>query len=105
MVLKISNLDKELENTLFKQAKKDKVVKSLYEEYVSLKDTFSSLINNVQEQNRVKNDIKDLETKVEAFKLKYKNFEEMQTLEGDLIKAKADNQKLVKKLEEFSVSG
>lgn len=69
---KISKLDKEVEDILFKPAQKDKVCKSLYESFIHLKDAFKTLIDNVQSQNTVRNATKEVQLKIDSFKGEYK---------------------------------
>ena len=93
-IRKISKLDKEVENMLFKPAQKDKTSKKIYEEFLSLKDAFSKLIGNVQNQNLILNSTKEVNSNIEAFKGKYKNFEDYKKIEEDLIKMQNENSKL-----------
>ena len=69
----IKELDSKVEDYIFNEAKKDKVAKEIYKEIVSLKDDFDKLITNIQEQNKMKTQIRDIETKSEDFRIKYKN--------------------------------
>ncbi|CAI2361871.1 unnamed protein product [Moneuplotes crassus] len=93
-IRKISKLDKEIEDMLFKPAQKDKIAKKIYEEYLSLKDAFSKLIETVQSQNLAKNATKEVSSNIEAFKGKYKNFEDYKKIEDDLVKMQEENAKL-----------
>ena len=68
MIKKISKMDKEVEDMLFKSAQKEKLSKSLYEEYVAMKDSFNSLIMNIQNQNILKNTLAGRDSIANAFK-------------------------------------
>lgn len=90
----INKLDKEVEDMLFKPAQKEKTSKKIYEEYLSLKDAFSKLITTVQDQNTVKNATRGVNSDIEAFKGKYKNFEDYKKVEEDLQRMQEENAKL-----------
>jgi len=53
--------------------KKDKNAKEIYKEIGQLKEDFDKLITNIQEQNKIRTQVRDLETKSEDFRIKYKN--------------------------------
>ncbi len=59
-----------------------------------LKENFDRLITNIQEQNKLKNSIREVETKLEDFRIKYKNMEEINKLEADLSAIKQENMTL-----------
>ena len=50
----IKQLDAQVEDFIFNEAKKDKVAKDIYKEINSLKEDFDMLITNIQEQNKMK---------------------------------------------------
>jgi hypothetical protein len=94
VVLGIKKIDNDVEEFIFNEAKKDKVAGGIYKEIISLKEKFDMLVVNIQEQNKIKNGIREVETKLEDFRIKYKNMEEINKLEYDLNAIKAENMKL-----------
>lgn len=88
----IKKLDTEVEDFIFNEAKKDKVAKEIYKEIYELKADFDKLITNIQEQNKMKTQIRDIESKCEDFRIKYKNGSEIQKLVEDLKAIKMENQ-------------
>ena len=80
----IKALDVQVEDFIFNEAKKDKVAKEIYKEIVQLKEDFDKLITNIQEQNKLRTQIRDIETKSDDFRIKYKNGAEIQKLVDDL---------------------
>ena len=80
----IKQIDSQVEEFVFNEAKKDKVAKEIYKEINSLKEDFDQLITNIQEQNKIKTNIREIETKCEDFRIKYKNGVEIQKLVADL---------------------
>ncbi len=84
MIGQIKKIDVDVEEYIFNEAKKDKVATSVYKEIMRLKENFDKLITNIQEQNKLKNNIREVETKLEDFRIKYKNMEEINKLEKDL---------------------
>ena len=63
----------EVEEYIFNEAKKDKLAKEIYKEIDTLKKNFDTLTTNIQEQNKLKASIREIETKGEDFRIKYKN--------------------------------
>lgn len=65
-------IDNDVETIIFDDAskKKDKTAKDIYEQVQSLKKNFNLVITNVQEQNKIKNQIRDVETKNEEYRIK-----------------------------------
>ena len=98
VVLGIKKLDNEVEEFIFNEAKKDKVASGIYKEIISLKEKFDKLVVNIQETNKLKNGIREVETKLEDFRIKYKNMEEINKLENDLNAIKAENMNLRRQL-------
>ena len=94
MMMSIKKIDSEVEDYIFNEAKKDKVATSLYKEIMRLKEDFDKLITNIQEQNKIKNNVREVETKLEDFRIKYKNMEEINKLEADLNGIKQENMNL-----------
>lgn len=90
----IKKIDNDVEEFIFNEAKKDKVAASIYKEVVHLKENFDKLVVNIQEQNKIKNGIREVETKLEDFRIKYKNMEEINKLEQDLNAIKQENMNL-----------
>lgn len=80
----LKKIDAQVEDFIFNEAKKDKVAKEIYKDIVSLKEDFDQLITNIQEQNKMKTNIREIETKCEDFRIKYKNGAEIQKLVNDL---------------------
>ena len=68
----IKNLDVHVEEFIFNEAKKDKVATSIYKEIVRLTENFDKLITNIQESNKLRNNIREIDTKLEDFRIKYK---------------------------------
>ena len=93
-MMSIKKLDIEVEELVFNEAKKDKVATAIYKEIMRLKDNFDKLITNIQESNKLKNNIREVETKLEDFRIKYKNMEEINRLENDLNAIKQENHTL-----------
>ena len=58
---------------MFNEAKKDKVAKEIYKEIQQLKDDFDTLITGLQEKNKIQAAIREVETKAEDIRIKYKN--------------------------------
>lgn len=59
---------------------------------MTLKDSFDKLVTNIQESNRLKNTIREVDTKLEDFRIKYKNLEEIKKLQKDLNDIKTENE-------------
>ncbi len=97
-MLVIKKIDVEVEELIFNEAKKDKVATAIYKELMRLKENFDKLITNIQEQNKLKNSCREVETKLEDFRIKYKNMEEISKLENDLNAIKQENLNLKRQL-------
>lgn len=80
----IKTIDAELEDVVFKDAQKDKVAKDIYKEIMSLKSDFDTLISSVQEKNKLKTQMNDVNLKMEDFRIKYKNMSEINKLKVEL---------------------
>lgn len=65
-------IDNDVETIIFDDAtkKKDKAAKDIYEQVQSLKKNFNVVITNVQEQNKIKNQIRDIDNKNEEYRIK-----------------------------------
>ena len=98
MTTEIKKIDEEVEDRVFKDAAKDKVAKEIYKEIIDLKKNFDTLITNVQEENKLRTQIRDIETKMGDFRIKYKNMTEINKLKAELEQVLADNQVLAAKL-------
>lgn len=59
-----------------------------------LKENFDKLITNIQEQNKLKNSVREVETKLEDFRIKYKNMDEINKLEAELNGIRKENMDL-----------
>lgn len=94
----IKKLDVDIEEFIFNEAKKDKVATQIYKEIFRLKEDFDKLITSIQEQNKLKNGIREIETKLEDFRIKYKNNEEINRLEADLNAIKTENTTMKRQL-------
>ena len=70
----------------------------VYKEIIRLKENFDKLVVSVQEQNKMKNGIREVETKLEDFRIKYKNMEEINKLENDLNAIRQENMNLKRQL-------
>ena len=60
-------------------------------EIQALKSNFDKLITGVQEENKLRTQIRDLETKMGDFRIKYKNMTEINKLKIELEQVLADN--------------
>lgn len=93
-------MDRDVEDLLFKVAKKDKHSKGVYERFVELKETFNSLISNIQTHSNLTSNIKEIEDKVnllqDNFKSKYADSKD--SIDIDLQNIIADNLKIKAKL-------
>ena len=98
VVLGIKKIDTDVEEFIFNEAKKDKVASGIYKEIIGLKEKFDRLVVNIQEQNKIKNGIREVETKLEDFRIKYKNMEEINKLENDLNSIKNENMNLKRQI-------
>jgi len=94
----IKRIDNDVEEFIFNEAKKDKVAMGVYKEIIRLKENFDKLVVSVQEQNKMKNGIREVETKLEDFRIKYKNMEEINKLENDLNAIRQENMNLKRQL-------
>ena len=63
-----------------------------------MKENFDTLITSIQEQNKLRNGIREVEIKVEDFRIKYKNGEDIKKLEEDLNAAKKENDGMMKQV-------
>ena len=94
----IKKIDEEVEERVFKDTAKDKIAKDIYKEIQTLKQNFDVLITGVQEENKLRTQIRDIETKMGDFRIKYKNMTEITKLKTELEQVLADNQVLAAKL-------
>ena len=79
----IQAVDVEVEDAVFKETK-DKLVKEIYDEIQNLKGMFDTIVGNEQEQNRLRTQIRDIQIKMDDFRIKYKNMAEIERLKGEL---------------------
>ena len=63
-----------------------------------MKENFDTLITSIQEQNKLRNGIREVEIKVEDFRIKYKNGEDIKKLEEDLNAVKKENDGMMKQV-------
>jgi hypothetical protein len=77
VVTLIKKLDEEVEGIIFNDAKKDKIAKEIYALIQNLKKDFDELTTNIQEQNKLRATIREIESKSEDFRIKYKNGQEI----------------------------
>ena len=94
----IKQIDVEVEERVFKDTAKDKIAKEIYVEIQALKSNFDKLITGVQEENKLRTQIRDIETKMGDFRIKYKNMVEINKLKVELEQVLADNSLLAAKL-------
>jgi hypothetical protein len=81
MVSNIRKVNDSLENFLFNEGKKDKHAKEIYKEYTRLNENFDKLITNIQQQNKIKNQSREVDVKLEDYRIKFKNGQEITKLE------------------------
>ena len=74
-----------MEELVYTDAVKDKVAKDVYAEIQNLKGKFDTMISNEQEQNKLKTQTRDVQTKMDDFRIKYKNASEIEKLKADLL--------------------
>ena len=79
----IQAVDVEVEDAVFKETK-DKLVKEIYDEIQNLKGMFDTIVGNEQEQNRLRTQIRDIQIKMDDFRIKYKNSAEIEKLKNEL---------------------
>lgn len=60
------------------------MAKDIYKEIMSLKSDFDTLISSVQEKNKLKTQMNDVNLKMEDFRIKYKNMSEINKLKVEL---------------------
>ena len=94
----IKVVDSELEDIVFKDAQKDTVAKGIYKEIISLKTDFDTLISGVQDKNKLKSQMTDIQQKMEDFRIKYKNMTEINKLKAELQGVLNENAGLQQKL-------
>ena len=70
----------------------------IYKEIMRLKENFDKIITNIQESNKLKNDIREIESKLEDFRIKYKGMEEIVKLQKDLTAIQGENQNYKRQL-------
>ena len=63
-----------------------------------MKKEFDRLVVNIQELNNIKNCIREVETKLEDFRIWYKNLEEIDKLENDINSINNENIKLKRQM-------
>ena len=83
LVKQIQQVDVEVEDAVYKETK-DKLVKEIYDEIQNLKGMFDTIVSNEQEQNRLRTQIRDIQIKMDDFRIKYKNKSEIEKLKNEL---------------------
>lgn len=82
-VNEIQEVDVKVEEAVFKESK-DKQVKQIYDEVQNLKGMFDTIIGNAQEENKLRTQIRDVQIKMDDFRIKYKNMAEIEKLKSEL---------------------
>lgn len=90
---KIKAVDNELEDTLFQDAKQYSKLNPVYKSFISLRDGYNTLQKNILEMSIQKNRLKDIENKLEDFKLKIANYDYQQLKEQVELLKQANEQK------------
>lgn len=60
------------------------MVKEIYDEIQNLKGMFDTIVGNEQEQNKMRTQIRDIQIKMDDFRIKYKNMTEIEKLRIEL---------------------
>jgi DNA mismatch repair ATPase MutS len=90
---KIKAVDNDLEDTLFQDAKQYSKLNPVYKSFISLRDGYNTLQKNILEMSIQKNRLKDIENKLEDFKLKIANYDYQQLKEQVELLKQANEQK------------
>lgn len=61
-----------------------------------MKNDFDVLISSVQEKNKLKTQMSDVQAKMDDFRIKYKNMQEINKLKKELQEVLTENQRLLK---------
>jgi hypothetical protein len=83
-----------MEDFIFKEAKKDKPSKEIYAVIIELKESFDKIVTAIQECNKLQSSTREVDTKIDDFRIKYKNMDEINSLEQDLISLRQENNML-----------
>ncbi len=83
VVKQIQAVDVEVEEAVFKETK-DKLVKEIYDEIQSLKGMFDTIVSSSQDKNKLMTQIRDIQIKMDDFRIKYKNMSEIEKLKNEL---------------------
>ena len=86
---------------MFKDAQKDKVAASVYKEVHALKGDFDKLITAIQEKNKLKTQIADVQLQLEDFRIKYKGMEEINKLKAELQDVMNENARLQQSQQQY----
>ena len=89
-VKEIQQVDNKVEEAVFKESK-DKQVKQIYDEVQNLKGMFDTIIGNAQEENKLRTQIRDIQIKMDDFRIKYKNMAEIDKLKAELNEIEQQN--------------
>lgn len=93
IVKQIQQVDVDVEDAVFKETK-DKLVKEIYDEIQNLKGMFDTIVGNEQEQNKMRTQIRDIQIKMDDFRIKYKNMTEIEKLRIELSTLQQQNTQL-----------
>ena len=74
----------DVEDLVYKDAVKDKTSKEVYAAIQDLKGQFDKMISNDQEQSKLKTQTREVQNKMDDFRIKYKNMAEIEKLKADL---------------------
>jgi hypothetical protein len=89
----------EVDETVFSvaKAKKDPTATTTYKYVVQLRDGFEELINNVEQVGKIKNEIRDISSSVEALETRNTS-SNMKQVQEDLVQVKEENKKLASQI-------
>ena len=71
----IKRVDNEFEDRLFQDAKQYPNLKEVYAAFLKLRDGYTTLQKNILDANNLKHKLKELENKVDDYKIKLKNYD------------------------------
>ena len=71
----IKRVDNEFEDRLFQDAKQYPNLKEVYAAFLKLRDGYTTLQKNILDANSLKHKLKELENKVDDYKIKLKNYD------------------------------
>ena len=71
----IKRVDNEFEDKLFQDAKQHSNLKDVYTAFIKLRDGYTTLQKNILDANSLKHKLKELENKVDDYKIKLKSYD------------------------------